>query len=70
MLSIWKRLKQQPVKQDPQQEKERREEIEKLKLTWKDKFAMVFSAYVVIFIPAVVILLLLVLLCLWLFKAL
>ncbi len=69
MLSIWKRLKQS-AKQSPQQEKERREEMEKLKLTWKDKFAMVFSAYIVIFLPAAVILVLLALLCLWLFKAL
>lgn len=48
-----KRLK----KLTPEQEEERRQEIAKEDLTWKDRFAMVFSAYVVLLVPSLLILL-------------
>ncbi len=69
MLSAWKSLKRHS-KLGPEEEKERGEEIEKLNPSWKDKFAMIFSAYIVLFLPAALIIVVLALFCLWLFKAL
>lgn len=39
----------------PEQEKEKREELSREKVGWKDKFAMIVSAYVVLMLPAILI---------------
>lgn len=63
---IWKRLK----KPTREQEQEFRDAMSSDEVTWKDKFAMVFSAYLTILLPCIVILVAFGLLVLWLFGAL
>ena len=63
---IWGRLK----KPTPEQEKEFKERMSSEEVTWKDKIAMVLSAYVAILLPCIVIIALFALLILWIFGAL
>ena len=56
MGMFWKNS----TKPDPEKEKELRDQISDVELTWKDKLAMIVSAYAVLFLPAVGVLLLLV----------
>lgn len=60
---IFKRLK----KSTPEQEKEFADMLEEEKVGWKDKFAMIVSAYLVLLLPCILILLILVAVSLWLF---
>ncbi len=50
---IWRRLK----KSTPEEEAQFAEQLDESKPTAKDKFAMIFSAMLVIFVPCVLILL-------------
>ena len=52
---FWKNI----TKPDPKKEKELRDQISEEEITWKDKLAMILSAYAVLFLPAVGVLLLL-----------
>lgn len=63
---IWGRLK----KSTPAQEEEFKERMSSEEVTWKDKIAMVLSAYVAILLPCIVIIALFALLILWIFGAL
>ena len=63
---IWKRLK----KPSREKEQEFQDMMSGEEVTWKDKLAMVFSAYLVILVPCIVILLAFGLLILWAFGAL
>lgn len=63
---IWRRLK----KATREQEEEFRERMSDEKLTAKDRFAMVFSAFLVIVLPCLAVLLIFGLLLLLLFGAL
>lgn len=63
---IWKRLK----KSTPEKEAEFADRMEEAKVTWKDRFAMIVSAFLVIFLPCTLILCALGLLILWMFGAL
>ena len=63
---IWRRLK----KATREQEEEFRERMSDEKLTAKDRFAMVFSAFLVIVLPCLAVLLIFGLLILLLFGAL
>ena len=56
MGMFWKNI----TKPDPKKEKELRDQISQEELSWKDKQAMIISAYAVLFLPAVGVLLLLV----------
>lgn len=58
---IFKRLK----KSTPEQEKEFSEMMEEEKVGWKDRLAMMLSAYVVIVIPCLLILIFLCVFMLW-----
>ena len=58
---IFKRLK----KSTPEQEKEFSEMMEEEKVGWKDRLAMMLSAYVVIIIPCLLILIFLCVFMLW-----
>lgn len=49
---IWRRLK----KATPEQEKEFEERMSSEEVTWKDKIAMVLSAYVAILLPCILVL--------------
>ena len=60
---IFKRLK----KSTPEQEAEFAKKLEEEKVTWKDKFAMIFSAYLVILLPCVLVLVGCVAIMLWIF---
>ena len=60
---IFKRLK----KSTPEQEAEFAKMLEEEKVTWKDKFAMIFSAYLVILLPCVLVLVGCVAIMLWIF---
>ena len=60
---IWGRIK----KSTPEQEKEFKENLEKENVTRKDKFAMVASAFLVIVLPCLAVLLILAFLMLWIF---
>ena len=53
---FWKNI----TKPDPKKEKELRDQLSEEEIGWKDKLAMIVSAYAVLFFPAVGILLLLV----------
>ncbi len=66
---IWKRLKA-PKNLTPEEAEARRKELDQLHLSWKDKLAMTLSAYLVLFVPAVLFLLVLCVLAMWLFRAL
>ena len=55
---------------DPEKEAQRRKDMENVKVSWKDKLAMVVTAYVVLLLPALLILGGICLLVLWLFGAL
>lgn len=63
---IWGRLK----KSTPEQEKDFKERMSSEEVTWKDRIAMVLSAYVAILLPCIVIIALFALLILWVFGAL
>lgn len=63
MFMIWGRIK----KSTPEQEKEFKENLEKENVTRKDKFAMVASAFLVIVLPCLAVLLILAFLMLWIF---
>ena len=63
---IWKRLK----KPDPNATEELAERFEEQKVGWKDRFAMIVSAYVVLLLPCLLLLVGFSLLILWLFRAL
>lgn len=63
---IFKRLK----KPDPEAEERRRQEMEDVKLSWKDRLALVISAYAVLVIPSVLVIVGICLLLLWVFGAL
>ena len=56
MGMFWKNI----TKPDPKKEKELRDQLSGEEIGWKDKLAMIISAYAVLFLPAVGILLLLV----------
>lgn len=60
---IWNRLKPS----DPEKERQFREQMKDVKLGWKDKFAMVFSAMLVLLLPSVLLLVGMCLLMLWIF---
>ncbi len=62
---IWRRLK----KASKEDEERFREQMANADLTFKDKFAMVISAYAVLLLPAVAVLLVLSLIVLWIFGA-
>lgn len=63
---IFKRLKKSTKEEEEQFGKMFEEE----KVGWKDKFAMIFSAFFVIVLPCIVILVLLALFMLWIVGAL
>lgn len=63
---IWKRLK----KPDPNAVEALSERFEEQKVGWKDRFAMIVSAYVVLLLPCLALLVAFSLLILWLFRAL
>ena len=56
-------------KPDPEKEQAYREQMSDMHLSVKDKFAMLLAAFITIFLPCVVILLVLVLGCMFLFGA-
>lgn len=60
---ILKRLK----KSTPEEEEQFGKMLEEQKVGWKDKFAMMFSAYVVIVIPCLLVLIGMCVLMLWVF---
>ncbi len=60
---IWNRIK----RPDPEKEEEFREQMKEVKLSWKDKFAMVISAYAVLLVPALLVVGGICLLACWLF---
>ena len=62
---IWKRLK----KSTPKEEKEFQENLEKENVGVKDFIALLSSAFFVLILPCIVILLIISLLLLWLFGA-
>ena len=62
---IWRRLK----KVSKEEEDEYRKQVSEMNLSFKDKFAMAFSAILVIVIPSLLVLGALALLVLWLFGA-
>lgn len=62
---IWRRLK----KPTAEQEQEFQERMSDEQVSWKDKLAMVLSAYVTILLPCVLILLAFGFLVLWIFGA-
>ena len=62
---IWKRLK----KPNPNATQELEERFEDQKVGWKDRFAMIVSAYVVLLLPCLALLVGFSLLILWLFRA-
>lgn len=55
MGMFWKNI----TKPDPKKEKELRDQLSNEEIGWKDKLAMIVSAYAVLFFPAVGVLLLL-----------
>ena len=55
MGMFWKNI----TKPNPKKEKELRDQLIEEELTLKDKLAMILSAYAVLFVPAVLVLLLL-----------
>ena len=63
---IRKRLK----KPDPKAMEELAERFEEQKVGWKDRFAMIVSAYLVLLLPCLALLVAFSLLILWLFRAL
>ena len=63
---IWRRLKK-ATKQDQQEFNQRLQEAD---LSWKDKFAMIVSAFFVIVLPCLLVLVALSLFVLWLFGVL
>ncbi len=65
-MSVLGRLRSKP---DPEKERQLREGMENTHLSWKDKFAMVFSAYVVLLLPAILVIVGFGLLVLWIFGA-
>ncbi len=60
---IWKRLRKSTKKD----ERELQERFTEAGVTWSDKFAMIVSAYLVLFLPAALFLIGLVLLVMWMF---
>ncbi len=63
---FWKNIK----KPDPKKEQEKVDELSQEEISWKDRLAMVFSAYLVIGLPCVLILIILAVVMLWLSGAL
>ncbi len=63
---IWKRLKQVT----PEQEEEFRQRMTEEEVGWKDKLTMIGTAYLIIVLPCLLILLGLSALCMWLFGVL
>ncbi len=63
---IWNRIKPP----DPEKEAQFHEQMKDVKLGWKDKLAMILSAYVVLLLPALLVVVGMALLMLWLFGAL
>ena len=63
---IWRRLK----KSTPEQDEQFRQTMSDAKVTWKDKLAMMLSAYVTILLPCLLVLLVFGFLILLLFGAL
>ena len=63
---IWRRLK----KSTPEQDEQFRQTMSDEKLTWRDKLAMMLSAYVAILLPCLLVLLVFGFLILLLFGAL
>ncbi len=63
---IWNRIKPP----DPEKEEQFHQQMKDVKLSWKDKLAMVLSAFVVLFLPALLVVLGIALLALWAFGAL
>lgn len=55
MGMFWKNI----TKPNPKKEKELRDQLSEEEITLKDKLAMILSAYAVLFVPAVLVLLLL-----------
>lgn len=62
---IWKRLKKSTL----EQEQEFRDNLEREEITFKDKLAMCLSAFLVIVLPCLAVLIVLALLVLWMFGA-
>lgn len=62
---IWRRLK----KPTPEQEQDFQERMSDAQVTWKDKLAMVLSAYLAILLPCILILVAFGCLVLWIFGA-
>ncbi len=63
---IWKRLR----KPDPNDAQALSDRFEEAKVGWKDRFAMVVSAYLVLLVPCLLLLTGLSLLMLWIFGVL
>ena len=61
-MAWWKHLK----KSTPEQEEQFAEMLKEEKVGWKDRFAMVLSAYLIILIPSILILSAFGLLLIWL----
>ena len=62
-MHILDRLK----RMTPDQEAKKRKELAQVEVSWKDRLAMVFSAYLVLLVPALIVIVLLCLVSLWLF---
>lgn len=54
-------------KYDPEKQEQKLQQISEEELSWKDKLAMVLSAYLVILLPVMLVLIGLMLLCMWAF---
>ena len=63
---IWKRIKPP----DPEKEEQFHQQMKDVKLGWKDKLAMVLSAYVVLLLPALLLVIGIAVFMLWAFGAL
>ncbi|MDE6839643.1 MAG: hypothetical protein K2P49_02120 [Oscillospiraceae bacterium] len=63
---IWRRLKEMK-KPSPEEDEAFRKGMEGMKVDWKERLLMTLTAYVVIVLPCLLILLALCLLAMWLF---
>ena len=54
-------------KPDPEKEQQKIDQLSQEEVSWKDKLAMILSAYLVIALPVILVLLALVLGCMWIF---
>ena len=61
------RFRDRIPKPDPEKEREKIEQLSQEEVSWKDKLAMILSAYLVIGLPVILVLLALVLGCMWMF---